>query len=132
MNCPTCRARVLALFHSEDGIHRCWPCKVAADAKPQGPSFATTPGPKDGATYQSPYTRKPTNYPGKRGRAMVLVQMEAEIAAKVADIKGGNPNWQCDTVSLAVINAYTQCVQICRDYQYLDKAGQPVRGGKVP
>lgn len=132
LTCAQCGHNFLALHRCADARHRCSGCRDTFSAKPSGPSFATTPGPKQGVPYESPYIRKQTPYPGKRGRAQVLTQMEAEMSAKVALLKGQHPEWHCDTVSLARIRAFEECIQICRDYQYLDQNGQPVRGGRMP
>lgn len=129
MICPSCPATPLALFICDDGVHRCYACKARRPVAVRPPiapeaSFKTTPGPKDGVPYVSPYGSA-----GRirgRGRIAILNMIEAELRAKMKDIEA-RPGWRGIGASSAYF-AYAQAIQIVRDHHVITADGVPMRG----
>lgn len=118
MHCPSCPAQPLALFICEDGVHRCYACKAGRQVATRPPiapeaSFKTTPGPKDGAKYDSPYTSQSGKRRAAASRADALIAIEVALKAKMRDIEAA-PNWRRSEASVGHF-AYAQAVQIVRD-----------------
>ncbi len=135
--CAACGHQFFILFKGEDGKDRCAGCRdakrvaVCSVVHPMShktsitlPDFKSTPGPKDGVKYQSPYAYKPNRYAVKRGRLQTLERIESEIADKIAAIK--TVAWQNDPVVLNKIRAFEACIAIVKKYHLLDDAGNPV------
>lgn len=117
MICPSCPAQPLALFICEDGVHRCYSCKarrpvVPPMAKPM-PTFKSTPGPAQGAKYDSPYTSQSGKRRAAASRADALIAIEIALKAKMRDIEAA-PNWRRSEASVGHF-AYAQAIQIVRD-----------------
>lgn len=128
MNCPSCPAKPLALFICDDGVHRCYACKVKRPlprqfplqpAAPE-PNFKSTPGPAQGVEYKSPNVRR------QKGRIAVLNMIEAELREKIASIEGHKDWRKFDRFSSAHY-AYTQAIKIVRDHHVISADGKPMR-----
>ena len=125
MTCSTCHKKFLVLFTCEDNQDRCYQCKTGRGPIPTAlpmvpaPTFKTTPGPKDGVPYKSPYAQRaqePIDQKECDKQIRVkLTQIEQEIEKKIHALK--QVAWQSDPVVLNKIRAFEACVQIVRSHR---------------
>lgn len=104
LTCPSCPGRFHALWPCHDGKHRCWNCREKLPAPVvTSAALATTPGPKEGVPYKSPYTTKATP----------ITKAAAAIRRKIRDIESVK-NWRKSESKSAAHFAYTDALGILR------------------